>query len=438
MPKAILEKLPASARKIYEDAWADAKEKGWDEGRCAAYAIGAVKQAGFRKNETTGRWTKMAEPMFAVFGEPVNDGEWLEIACTGTVVDMNGRPVSISESDLERWVQAFEEDERGQEIPITFDHPKSGGKAAGWMRGLMKGPKREIRGAQRTTLLMKPEWTPDGKQSVDHKDYRYFSVEILPENLLRAVSLVNFPAVKGMRPATEPAVLGEMYYLKEFYMAEKLGKCAECGAPLPEGAKACPNCGAEIEQTEPEKEKQNMAEKETKGAVSLEEFNALQAKFESITDERKKLEDQIKALQEAGQQDEEKSKKLAEMVEAQSGRIQELVEINNMLRLHEKAVDFMALSETTKIAPAYEEPLIKLLLLAEDYEQEDEILEFLGALVKKDALVEFGERGTGSVPEPTGPDADRSKLAEKAFALAKEENITYPEALRRLSLKEGK
>lgn len=445
MPKALLNKLPASARKIYEDAWNDAESKGWDEARCAKYAIGAVKQAGFRKNESTGRWSKMTEPMYAIFGEPINDGEWLEVACTGTVIDMNGRPVSISDSDLDRWISAFEEDERGQEIPITFDHPKSGGKAAGWMRGLRKGPKREIRGAPRTTLLMKPEWTPDGKRSVDDGDYKYFSVEILPENYLRAVSLVNFPAVKGMRPATEPAALGEMYYLQEFLMAETQKKCAECGAPIPEGAKACPNCGATVEQEE--KETQEMAEKGKEATVSLEEFNALRERLESTVGERAELEKQVKALQEARQKSEAESIKLAELqvesarlselVESQKGQIQELVDVNNALRLHEKVVDFMQLSEKVRIAPAYEEPIIKLLLLAESYEQEDEILEFLKALTQKDAVVEFGERGTGGIPEESGKDPERARLAEKAVKLAEEERISYPEALRRLSRKEG-
>ena len=100
MPQSMLNKLPADAKKIYEDAYQSGIDKGWDESKAAMYAIGAVKQAGFRKNEKTGMWVKMAEPISILFGEPVTDGEWVEASCTGDYIDKNGRPVSITDDAL--------------------------------------------------------------------------------------------------------------------------------------------------------------------------------------------------------------------------------------------------------------------------------------------------------------------------------------------------
>ena len=59
MPKALLAKLPDKARDIYEAAWEAAKEAGYDDERAAKIAMGAVKRAGYHKDEASGHWIKM-------------------------------------------------------------------------------------------------------------------------------------------------------------------------------------------------------------------------------------------------------------------------------------------------------------------------------------------------------------------------------------------
>jgi len=426
MPKAILDKLPGAAKKIYEDAWDEAIGKGWDEGRAAAYAIGAVKQAGFRKNESTGSWVKMQEPMFVVFGEGVNDGEWIEVACTGDVVDMNGHRLSITSADFDRWIQAFEGGERGQDLPITLDHPRQGGEAAGWFRGLRKGPKRDILGSLRDTLLMKPEWTSLGQDKVAGGLYKYFSLEIAPGNMLRGGSLVNFPAVKGLKPVSEGAKLGE-FYLREFYMAETAKKCAECGAPIPEGSDACPACGAIVEEEkEPIKEKKEQAK--------MSEVIANTHSSERVVEEESDFEVRLAAMEAS------MTKQLAEAQQTISGLAEEnrklneqvarLDEINNLLRLNEKVQDVAKLEEYPgrEISPAYAEKIVEILLSAPD--SEDAILDLIVALASGEAVVEFGERGTGDSPEPLSRGSDSgARLHEKALAYAKENNVPYRTAL---------
>jgi len=58
LPDAVRNALPSDAQSIWRSAYNAAAKKGWDEGRCASYAWGAVKAAGFKKSKS-GRWSKM-------------------------------------------------------------------------------------------------------------------------------------------------------------------------------------------------------------------------------------------------------------------------------------------------------------------------------------------------------------------------------------------
>lgn len=455
MPQALVSKLPEKAKEIYESAYSSAKSEGKDEETAAKIAMGAVKNAGFAKNEETGMWTKaseedeftvdLSEEVFTgmVFGEELSTKDmWVEAACTGTVTDMHGKMVTISEQDIDQWVKAYQENVRGQELPITFDHPRTGGVAAGWFRGLRKGPKRIIRGKPRDTLLMKPEWTPRGRRSVDDKDYQYLSVEILPGNHLRGASLVNYPAVKGLYTVGESVSPFAEFYLSEMLLQEKsmadenkkeapgATKCVKCGLPVPEGSKACPGCGAPV-ATEEKKEKPKVSE-DQKDFVSTEDFKALAERLSVIEEARTSLAEENETLK-------TQLSHLSEQNEAQSEKITGLVDLNNMLRLHEKVVVFMQLGEHERkaIAPAYEEKIIEIMLAAPG--KEAEILSLLEAIAAGNALVEFGERGTSASPEPLGTeDESRSKMHEKVLKMSENEDITYKEAFTKLLEQEVK
>jgi phage I-like protein len=75
-------------------------------------------------------------------------------------------------------------------VPIDILHRRE--EAAGWVRSVYQ---------QDGKLFAVPEWNNLGKQLVGDKMYRYLSATIdLARNVLRSISLVNFPAVKGLRP----------------------------------------------------------------------------------------------------------------------------------------------------------------------------------------------------------------------------------------------
>ena len=123
----------------------------------------------------------------------------------------------------------------------------------------------------------------------------------------------------------------------------------------------------------------------------------------------------------------EEHRPLAEQV----GRLEE---INNLLRLSEKVADFMQLEEHPgkQVAPAFADQIVQILLAAP--EVEDDILTLLSAVASGEAVVEFGERGTGDLPKPLTNDAmdSRMRLHEKAMKLASESEIPYREALIKL------
>jgi len=429
MPKALLDKLPKAAQDIYEKVWA---ETDGDDATKAKAAIGAVKNAGYRKGKS-GKWVKMAESMDVFFGAILGEGEWIEVACTGTVTDMNGHQVTIDDSDIDFWERAFSDNLRNQEIPITIDHPKQGGVAAGWVRGFKKGPRRTIRGEDRTTFLMKPEWTPTGEKIIGGKEYQYTSLEIQPDNVVRAVSLVNFPAIKGLNTVTQPVQLSEEFLSNHWVLLEegKMEKCPKCGADVPEDAKTCPECGYNLESSE--KEEKKMSEKQV---LTLAEAQELRAEIKRLSEERDQMKEQQDDIsKKLGAAEGELQKLQSQNVEL-SEQTNRLVELNNMMRLHEKVTDFMSLSEdpSKAIAPAYEEKIIGFMLNLSSPEEEQEFLELLGALATDDAYVLLGELGSSETPESFAEGSSiRDQMHKEAVKLSEKEQIPYKDALRRVS-----
>ena len=129
----------------------------------------------------------------------LGDGGWNDLIMDGEYTDMHGLPVKVTPDTIQEYLGNFNEGTRGQDVPITFDHPERGGIAAGWIRSL-RVVDRNIKDKTKKVLQGLIDWTPTGTQKVEGKEYRYISSEILPKNVLKAASLVNFPAVKGMNP----------------------------------------------------------------------------------------------------------------------------------------------------------------------------------------------------------------------------------------------
>lgn len=114
----------------------------------------------------------------------------VEFLRIGVFVDAKGREVAIDDAKLNALVASFEGGQAGQDVPIDILHRRE--EAAGWVRGVYR---------QGDKLMADVEWNTLGRQLVGDKIYRYLSATIdLARNVLRSISLVNFPAVKGLRP----------------------------------------------------------------------------------------------------------------------------------------------------------------------------------------------------------------------------------------------
>ena len=114
----------------------------------------------------------------------------VEFLRIGTFVDARGKKVEINDERLQALIANFEQGAAGQEVPIDILHKRE--EAAGWVQGIQRvGDK----------LIASVAWNDLGARLVADKVYRYLSATIdLTRNVLRSISLVNFPAVKGLAP----------------------------------------------------------------------------------------------------------------------------------------------------------------------------------------------------------------------------------------------
>jgi hypothetical protein len=114
----------------------------------------------------------------------------VEVLRVGTFTDMSGKEVKITEADLEAFIASFTAGAAGQDVPIDIDHQRA--EAGGWIKRMEKIGEK---------LLAWVDWNELGRQLVGDKVYRYLSATIdLAGKVIKSVSLVNFPAVKGLKP----------------------------------------------------------------------------------------------------------------------------------------------------------------------------------------------------------------------------------------------
>jgi hypothetical protein len=127
---------------------------------------------------------------FSFFVAEFAEGQPVEILRVGEFIDVRGTEVKIEPNDLDTFVKNFGAGEAGQDVPVDVLHQRA--EAAGWVvRVWREGDK----------LLGQIDWNALGQQLVGERIYRYLSASIdLAKKVVRSVSLVNFPAIKGLRP----------------------------------------------------------------------------------------------------------------------------------------------------------------------------------------------------------------------------------------------
>lgn len=170
--------------------------------------------------------------VIALDEELPGDTSEIEILRTGSWNHPEYGKFKVSETDLDGFIESFEGNVRGVDLAIDQAHKPDEG-AAGWFRKLYK--KATETG---TSLWAKIEWTPLGKELIEHKIFRYISPEFTfkykddetgqtTKNVLYGAALTNRPFIKGMAPvmlsedqaveltAEEIAVLSGRFWLAE-------------------------------------------------------------------------------------------------------------------------------------------------------------------------------------------------------------------------------
>jgi len=166
----------------------------WEAGSWGKQESSAAAIARFKElyEVEDGRWVRKDQEAAArgfLFTE-FQEGQPVEFLRVGTFRDAHGREVEIAPEDLDALVANFEADAAGQEVPIDVDHEKS--EAAGWVMEVWRRGDR---------LLARIDWNALGEELVGQRVYRYLSATIdTARQVLKSISLVNFPAVKGLQP----------------------------------------------------------------------------------------------------------------------------------------------------------------------------------------------------------------------------------------------
>lgn len=175
--------------------------------------LGALRKMGVLKDELPDEQLVSVMAAFATQPDMSEGGTVsIEFLRVGTFVDMRGREFTVSENDLDRIVANFELGAAGQDVPIDINHEYD--EAAGWVKRVWRDG---------NVLMAEVEWTDLGVELVGSKRYRYVSAAVnIAEKVLRAISLVNFPAVSGLQPLTLSKPMGDEVVAFETGLLRKL------------------------------------------------------------------------------------------------------------------------------------------------------------------------------------------------------------------------
>jgi len=129
----------------------------------------------------------------------------IEILRTGEWQHPEYGTIKVKESDIDKFIENFNNNARGVDLAVDQAHKPDEG-AAGWFKTLRKEDSSDG-----VRLMATIEWTPYGKELVENKVFRYFSPEFTFnytdaetgktfKNVLFGGALTNRPFIKNMQP----------------------------------------------------------------------------------------------------------------------------------------------------------------------------------------------------------------------------------------------
>jgi phage I-like protein len=395
-----------------------------------------VKELKSRKKSTEGG--QLSEPIvhtraLYLLGEPgEQSGEkWIDLVMDGDYVSMDGSPVSITTDSITKYMKNFDEGVRGQDVPITIDHPDKGGAAGGWIKKL-RSINRQVGDATKTCLQALVKWTPLGQEKIDNREYRYVSAELLG-NVLRAASLVNFPAIKGMMPVVD---LGENQPRHIYLMDKPGGKNMPTQKTLSEKEDAIADAMAHSimkkvqENLDPyyEGEEENVSTEVTENTQALSEKEAytkdqvLQL-IEAITEEK------VKPLA-------EENARLKANFEESSKLVSNLMVERRLAKLQERVDKVSRIDSTKKLSPKITGMMLDA-VQADPKDYEEKFFTLMEAMKEPNAIVDLSEVGSArtenGVPARNTTEWSQAVDTEAKKLLSENNNMKYKDAVKEAS-----
>lgn len=373
---------------------------------------------------------------------------WIQGMTLGTYHHPVHGEITFTEQRIKRFAENVNNNVRGTELDIDYEHKNKDGKAAGWVK------KAADRGQDGLYLLV--EWTADAAKAIKAREWRYFSPEFNDSwthpktqkkfyDVLFGGALTNRPFLKDIQPVNLSEAFAELQDgsqssgTQEEGMDEETRKRLAKSYGLPEDAteeqitEAADRQTAEREAASSEGGSTTTTTTTTgaSGAASVAPEGTSSAPNNDPsgtgTVAATELPDALKALGE----DNPAVKWLMDRLAEQDKQIQTT---QTALRLSE--VDGMMSKLSESIPPALSDDLKKFMLRAsrEDGQAVYKMFETLG----KTGLVQLGEEGHTSGGGTTGSDAMKKfddKVSEKMKA---DSSLTYGDAVNAVSLEEPK
>lgn len=130
-------------------------------------------------------------------------GSWIQAFPEGTYNHPLFGEMEFNAERLKRFARSVKTNVRGTQLDIDYDHKMFTGKAAGWVTA---AEYREGEG-----LHLNVQWTPEARQAIMNKEYKYFSPEFMDEwvhpktgktfkDVLNGGALTNRPFLKDILP----------------------------------------------------------------------------------------------------------------------------------------------------------------------------------------------------------------------------------------------
>jgi hypothetical protein len=183
--------------------WHATKEEALAQAR-ALYARLGDKAKVHSEEGTRNAFFFSANPSL-VDGAEEDGVRWVEAIEPRTYSVPSYGDVVITPDKLENFISNLNNNVRGQEVAIDYEHgldPNKGKKAAGWIRGARKNAAGK--------LELAIDFTEPAKQEIRNKEWRYFSLEwddawqhpdgVIYTDVVMGGALTNRPVAKGLMP----------------------------------------------------------------------------------------------------------------------------------------------------------------------------------------------------------------------------------------------